>query len=412
MDSIQLTALGITLIRLSVFVLYALVGVVCWRKFFPRLSPMARRLASILFVAQLFVIAMALRDEPASLLDRWLWDVHEEGNIPTMLASAQLALAAGAALLRAWLARARPTGERAYFLALGAVLAFVARDEYISLHEQIDNWERYYIAVGLALAAATGLVAGRAPRQQRVEYVCLLTGLGMSAVGAIAFEANPLFCDRWDFLPLDGCVWAAHYEESLELLGIWLALIGLLSLLSAQPGAAHAHIRLSLFALPPLWILLLLSNAWLPRLELALLAQPADASYESGLRLLGYRVEGGKDGVAVWLYVGAQSQDYYGVGYSIQLVDRVSDAVYASAHAQADAPVGFLITPDYNHIYRQGLNVSLPRDIATDGTVLVALRLWRERDGERIDQEAVASDLELLDDSQVALRELVLSADP
>ena len=140
MESSQLAALGLTLIRISVFFLYALVGAICSRKLFPRFSPISKQMASVMLAAQLLVIALALRDQPTSQFDHWLWNVHEEGNVPSTLASTQLALVAIVALLTAWLSKARPTAERLYLVAIGLIFIFLARDEYTSIHEHIENW--------------------------------------------------------------------------------------------------------------------------------------------------------------------------------------------------------------------------------------------------------------------------------
>lgn len=411
MNSSQLAALGLSLIRISVFTLYALAGVICWRKLFPRLSITARRLSGIFFVAQLVVIAMALRDQPPSLFEQWLWDVHDEGNVPSTLASTQLALAAGVALLTGWLARARPNWERLYFFALAIILFFVARDEYVSLHEHVDNWEKYYIALGIVVVAATLMVAARSSRSRRVWHICLLTGLALSAIGAIAFEANPLFCGRWDFLPLEGCLWAAHYEESLEFMGIWLVLVALLGQYSIFARPSHARLSFTLYVIPPLWIFLLLYNSFVPRLDLALRAEPANVQYESGAQLKGFRIDGAADGTAVWLYIAAQSRDVLGIGYSIQLVDQVTETEYARLRTKADMPVGFLIAPDYNHLYRQRLELAMPAQTQANSAYHVVLQLWREHDGDSLYEGIVASDLNRLDATKVVLGELTISAE-
>ena len=266
-DSAELTTLGIALIRISVFFLYALVGAVSFWRLFPRLSPISQRIAGSMLVAQIIVIMLGFQNQASSSFDLWLWDVHEEGNVPATFASTQLALVAGVALVAAWLAKARATWQRLYLVAIGLVFIFIARDEYVSLHEHTANWERYYLALGVLVAAATALVAARSARSMRVWHLCLLTGLAISATGAIAFEAHPLFCGRWDFLPLDGCNWAQHYEESLEFLGIWLVLVGVLGQFSAAAPSPKRHIRIALYALPPLWVLLLVHNALIPALS-------------------------------------------------------------------------------------------------------------------------------------------------
>lgn len=330
--------LGLTLIRVSVFVLYALAGAICYRRLYARLSPFCGRLAAGMLFAHAAVIFLAIPQHPSSVFDQWLWDVHEEGNIPATLASAQLSLVAGAALITAWLARARPGWQRLYLLGIGLIFLFVARDEYVSLHERIDNWERYYMVLGVLVAAATAYVAYRSARGSRIWYLCMLVGLAMSATGAIPLESNPLFCGRWDFLPLDGCHWTHHYEESLEFLGIWLVLVGLLGQLSEAAPAPGRSLRAALLALMPLWILLLMLSSLMPRLELPFLAIPSDVQFESRLRLRGYRIDQGAEGITLWLYAASRTPDYLDQGYSLHIVDQDSGAALASW----DAPVAGL----------------------------------------------------------------------
>ena len=105
MSNPERVMLGLTLIRVSVFVLYALAGAICYWRLGGRLSPICLRLATALLLTQAAVIFLAIPQHPTSIFDQWLWDVHEEGNIPATLASAQLALLAGAALITAWLAQ-------------------------------------------------------------------------------------------------------------------------------------------------------------------------------------------------------------------------------------------------------------------------------------------------------------------
>ena len=411
MDSAELTTLGIALIRISVFFLYALVGAVSFWRLFPRLSPISQRIAGSMLVAQIIVVVLGFQNQASSSFDLWLWDVHEEGNVPATFASTQLALVAGVALVAAWLAKARPTWQRLYLFAIGLVFIFIARDEYVSLHEHTANWERYYIALGVLVAAATALVAARSARSMRVWHLCLLTGLAISATGAIAFEAHPLFCGRWDFLPLDGCNWAQHYEESLEFLGIWLVLVGVLGQFSAAAPSPKRHIRIALYALPPLWVLLLVHNALIPRFELPLLAKPADVQIESGVGLQGYRIDRQQGSIVLRLYVSSRVRDYLGLGYSIHLVDQVAGDTVARRDIFADSQYGFLFSPGYDHVYRQAIELEFPPQAPTNRALWLVLTTWRHQDGEKVHQTILASDHELLDETHVVLGELVLPAE-
>ena len=118
------------LIRIFLILLYATVGVLTYWRLFPRLSPISKRLASAMLLAQIFVIVVALEIRLSSEFERWLWNLDQEWNIPSTLASTQLALVAGVALVTAWLARARTAWQRLYLVAMSLVFLFLARDEY------------------------------------------------------------------------------------------------------------------------------------------------------------------------------------------------------------------------------------------------------------------------------------------
>ncbi len=407
MSNPERVMLGLTLIRVSVFVMYALVGAVCYRRLYARLSPFCGRLAAGMLLAQAAVIFLAIPQHPSSIFDQWLWDVHEEGNIPATLASAQLALVAGVALIAAWLARTRPGWQRLYLAGIGLVFLFVARDEYVSMQERIDNWERFYIALGALVAAATAVVAYRSARCARVWHVCLLSGLALSAAGAIPLESNPLFCGRWDFLPLDGCHWTHYYEESLEFLGIWLVLVGLLGQLSEAAQTPRRLLRAFLLALPPLWILLLMLGSLLPRLELAFVAKPADVQFESGLRLRGTSINQHDIGINLWLYAESRTPDYLDQGYTIHIVDQDSGAAILSWDAPiADPPAGILLAPARDHIYRQHLTLNLPPDLPGEREYWLTLSAWRASAGVQLTQKILSSDLTARDAEQIILAAL------
>ncbi len=348
MSNHERVLLGVTLIRISVFVMYALVGAISFRRLYPRLSPFCKQLATAMLAAQVVVIFLAIPQHPSSLFDQWLWDVHEEGNIPATLASAQLAL----------------------------------------------------------VAAATAYVAYHSARSSRVWYLCMLVGLAISAAGAIPLESNSLFCGRWDFLPLDGCHWTHHYEESLEFLGIWLVLVGLLGQLSDAAPSAGRSVRAFLLALLPIWVLLLLLSSLMPCLELPFLATPSDVQFESRLRLRGYRVDREENGFVLRLYAASRTPDYLDQGYSVHIVDQDSGAALASWDAPvAGPPEGILLAPDRDHIYRQQVALDFPPELPIERALWLTLSIWRGQAGARVPQKILSSDHATLDDEQVILQE-------
>ena len=167
------------LIRVFLILLYAPIGILVYWRLFPRLSLTAKRLASVFLVAQIFVIVVSLEIRLSSEFETWLWNLDQEWNIPSTLASTQLALVAGVALVTAWLARARTAWQRLYLVAMSLVFLFLARDEYFKVHEHIQNWQIYYAALGTAVVASTALVASRSPRRTWIWHICFVIGLAI-----------------------------------------------------------------------------------------------------------------------------------------------------------------------------------------------------------------------------------------
>ena len=118
------------LIRIFVVVLYLPACLITYRWLFPRLSPTSRRLAGVMLVAQVTVIVVSLGIQSSLSIETWLWDLKSEWNIPATLASTQMALVSGIALVTAWFARARPVWQRLYLVATGLVFMLLALDEH------------------------------------------------------------------------------------------------------------------------------------------------------------------------------------------------------------------------------------------------------------------------------------------
>ena len=400
-----------------VFLLYALSSISYWR-LMPRLPPASRRIASGFLAAQIVVIVVALEIRPASEFEEWLWDLGKEWNIPSTLASMQLFLVSGVALVTAWLAKVRPAWQRFYLLGVGLVFLFLAWDEYFMVHQGIQNWKRYYAAGGAVVAAATAAVAVRSPRHTWIWHLYLLAGLVMSAAGAIFFELLPPTCGNLGSLRLDGCLRLSFWEELLEFLGIWLVLVAMLGHFSDVLPRPKPRVRRFLYALPALWLLLLFLNSLIPRLELRLLAQPASVQFGTGVRLHGYRIDSRDRASALRLYASARQRDYMGLGvrmgYSVHLVDQVSGESVASRSEYANVGQDvWLFTPGYAPVFRHQMEVKIPPQSADNRPLWVVLMVWRKkRSGEYVFQEVHASDHQLLNETQVILGELIIPAAP
>ena len=189
------------LIYTFLFLLYVPVGLIIYRWLVPHLAAPSAIMASVMLAAQILVIVLSIGIRQTSEFEKWLWSLDQEWNIPSTLASLQLALVAGVALLTVWLAKARPARLRLYLVGIGLVFLFLAWDEYFTFHEHITNWERYYVALGVVVAVATAVVAFRSPRRTWIWHLCLLTGLVMSAIGGMSFNGQRRICGSLGFLP-------------------------------------------------------------------------------------------------------------------------------------------------------------------------------------------------------------------
>ena len=293
MDSSGIVVSSQTLVRFVIFLLYAPVGLIAYWKLFPSLSPTSKWLATGLLAAQVLVIVLSPLTRSSPTFEAWLWHLDREGNVPSAVASTQLALVSGVALVAAWLARDRPAWRRLYLVGVGMVFLHLAQDEFYIWHEWIRNWRIHYAALGVVVAVTTAVVAVRSPRRSWKWHGCLLAGLAMSAVGAMTLEVQLLICDRWGFFRFAGCLPVYNFEESLEFLGIWLALVAVLGQFSDVAPTPKRYMRSALCAFPVLWILLLMHKPISASLELWVSAQPAPVEFESGVRLDVYHMNGG-----------------------------------------------------------------------------------------------------------------------
>ncbi len=411
MDSGEIFVSADTTIRVFLLLLYVPIGLISYRFLIPRLSTTSARLASVMLAAQVLVIVLSLESRSSSQFESWLWDFHEEWNIPATLAFVQLALVGSVALLASWHAMAQRAWHRLYLVGTGLVFLFLALDEYFALHEFIEDWEFRYIGLGAAVVLATLAVAARSTQRARVWHVCLLFGLAISVSGAMVFNALPIACDTLGPLSFDGCLEFYIQEETLELLGIWLTLVAMLGHFSSEAPTPRPRVRGLLYMLPALSVVLLLLYSLSPHLEARLLAQQAQIQFETGFTIQGYRIDNGGGTSRVRIYASAKQRDYLGLGFSIHLVDQVNGDSVAGLDEWADRQHGFwFFGPDYAPVFGQWMVVQIPSDAPTNRALRIVLTLWRKQRGEFMRQVILSSDHRLLDDTQVVLGELVLQA--
>ena len=410
-DSSEFAVSNEKLIFAFLFALFLPVGLICYWRLIPKLAAPYARVASAMLAGQIIVIILSIGIRPTSEFETWLWNLDQEWNIPSTLASTQLALVASIALLTAWLAKAQPALQRLYLGGIGLVFLFLAWDEYFTFHEHIANWERHYAALGTMLVMATAIVAFRSPRYPKIWHLCLLTGLVVSAMGGILLNGLQPICDSLGFLPLYGCLWPYNYEESLEFLGIWLVLVAVLGHFSHTIPNPKPRILLTFYLLPAFWVFLLIHNAFIPKLELRIFAQPATVQFESEVNLHGYRIDNQDGAFAIRLYPSAERGDFIGKGFSVHLVDHVNGDSVASHDRHVSRQVGLLFAPGYTHTYRQFMKIEIPPQTPVNRAYWVTLSLWKNSGGDYARRRVLASDLELLSETQVILGEVVIPAE-
>ena len=349
-----------TLIRVFLLALYLPAGFIVFRWLMPRLSPVSRRLAALLLLAQLVVIVASVELLPASSFEYWLWHLDREWNIPSTLASMQLALAGAVALLAAWLGKERGAWDRLYLLAVGLLFLIMARDEYGNLHETIPDWEWLYAALGALLVATTLLVAWRGRRRYWIWHGCFLAGLALSGIGALAFEAERQFCEFRNALHVEPCLDMYFIEESMEFAGIWLALVALLGQYSICSPAPRRRTQLALGAWPVIWMLALAQSGSILPITSQALAQRAAIDFETSWRLQGYRIESGADNLSAHLFLSSRDWADDALGYSIHLVDQVSGNSLVSHDTYLHRRLEFLLAPGYLPVYRQWAKLIFP----------------------------------------------------
>ncbi len=403
-----------------IILVYILVALVVYRWLAPKLPSPARWLASALLAAQLIVIMASLANPPTASGNWWLWDLNREFNYASTLASTQLALVAGVALLTAALARAQAAPLRLYLVALGLIFVFLAWDEYYSVHEQLENWKRTYAALGGLISLATIAVALRSPGRIRKWHACFLVGLAMSGTAATAFELLPTTCGDLLIFRLRGCLSFGLWEETVEYAGAWLILVAALGLLSDTTAGRRRLSQAIVWSLPAMWVLMLLVHAALPRLELQHLARPVSVQFEQGAQLRGLRLHTDEGAIRLTLFTSAKRGVHAGLVYSLSLVDQESEEVIATQNAPALPRYNFwMLRPGAAPIFRGQIEVALPDQAPLNRTYWIALSIMRQGEEGLLHQKILSSDQRLLGDARVALGEYApaaeaasLSADP
>lgn len=246
-------------IRMYLLIALTVVAVcpIAYWRLLNRLSSTARLLATAMLLAQLLIVAAGLWHRPLYEVGWSAWHLDYELNIPTALATTQLALVAFTALVCASLSSARL--YHVYLLGMGILFSFPAWDEFFPIRNATWNWPTYYAVMGVFVAGFTAIVAARAPKPLRFWHICTLAGLTLSGAGALGVEQLRFedICAQLGFWKQGRCMMFA-LEETLEFLGIWLVLVSFLGQLSQIMPALSLSIKRLLLVLPSIGFLVLL----------------------------------------------------------------------------------------------------------------------------------------------------------
>ncbi|RPI97956.1 MAG: hypothetical protein EHM39_08730, partial [Chloroflexi bacterium] len=236
--------------------------VVLWRF----LGPFARK---TLVVVTLVVIAWGLFNS-LTRWDRtfwgWLFASNNELAFGAMMSSLTLMLAGLVALINAW----RPVAltARLPWLVLAAAFIFMGLDEYYSIHEASDVWNRLYTFNDVILVLMGAAIF--AFERDVLVPLFLVIGVGMLGFGGVVLDE---FSNE---VPISlgvvelSCTYKTHgifctdlsiIEELFELGGSTLILVGFVAYAEKRQSAPRWTVtRRALAALTVFWMLWMLSH--------------------------------------------------------------------------------------------------------------------------------------------------------
>ena len=398
---------------LYIFLLYVPFCLLVYRRLSASLSPQSRRFAIGMLAAQVFLIIMSLAIRPRTPFQEWFWWIDGEWNLPSAVASTQLALVGFVSLITAIFARKLPGWQRLYILGLAPVFLLLGLDEFFDLRISFHNLREHYKLLGAAMAFATIFVAARSERRLWIWHICLLLGLSSMAFGGLVVDVSSKYCGAIGFIrPTGGCRETFHIEESFEILGAWLSLVALLGLYSWHVAKPSSLARRALYILPALWICLLPLASPVPNIPYRKPPdeiQSARVGFASEEFLYGYDIERQEDALLLQLYSYPWHSLDGGLGFSIHIVDQISGESVASQDIFLKRDRIFrLLGRRFVQVYVQEMEITLLPRVPINRAFWLVLTHWLEENGEYTKQKVATSDLPLLGDSQVILDELVL----
>lgn len=403
-----------TLTRGIVLFLYiAACPIVYWRLVL-HLPSTLRRLADIVLAVQLVLVSVALLYTPASVVEQWYWHLDREWNILSVLSTAQLALIGAVAFIASWRAMRQSARHFAITAGYGLLFSVLAIVEFTGTKiSPIGPWYFPYLVLAGFLAALTLIPSKTAPKPKRswLLYVLLALALiGLAGVLMDTWKINP--CESpFGFFRIAGCIPKYGIEEILELIGGWTALVALLGYLSELEPRPSARVRWALFLFPAIWILLITQLYTLPPVSEQSGKTGASVVFASGTRLHAYGLQPGDSSYVFNIYLSHPSADFSSQGYSVHIIDPISQQALVSDDRELNDPRRLYMGPGYTQVYLHRMILPIPSDAPRNHALWAVLTLWREEGEDFLPQRIRSSDLPLLSDTQIILGNLVLPAE-
>lgn len=354
----------------------------------------------------------------------WFLSPSAEKNLPTMLSSTLLLMISLTALTILWRSAAhqnhQKSWQRGYWLLLALLFAFLAADEYFSIHESITFWRQGYLGLG-ALVALLGLIMLVMNQSIRLPLLMFLVGLGTMGVFGVlldafsaghvvsigSFEPKFMAC-RDEFLGVM-CNNYNNTEETAELFGTIIMLISLLSVVNLWSSEKQWKSGLTIiFELGGAWLIGIALWLWLIPAGETLFAQSANANL-GDLSLVAYSVSDNTIEAGETLDVTI----YMRVNHSITSDYSLSLHLYTQALpeiesiAQDDMELGEFKYPTRAWLpylpVRNHFQLVIPDDLATSASYQLVAILWQDTPNNKIAVQETA--LNTLSDGTVLVLE-------
>ncbi|MCY3796484.1 MAG: hypothetical protein OXG84_01665 [Chloroflexi bacterium] len=403
-----------TLTRSLVLFLYIAACPILYWRLVLRLPSSLRRLADLMLAVQLILVSVALLYRPASVLEQWYWHLDREWNILSLLSTAQLALIGAVAFIASWRAMRQSARHFAITAGYGILFFALAIVEFTGTKiSPIGPWYFPYLALAACLATLTFIPSKTLPKPQRswLLYVLLALALiGLAGVLMDTWKINP--CESpFGFFHLAGCIPKYGIEEIFELIGGWAALVALLGQFSEFEPRPSARVRWALFLFPAIWLLLITQLHSLPPVSEQSGKRGASVVFASGARLRAYDLQPGDNSYNFQIFLSHPSADFNSQGYSVHIIDPISQEVLVSDDRELNDPGRLYMGPGYTQVYLHTMKLPIPLDAPRNHALWAVLTLWREEGADFQAQRIQSSDLQRLSDTQIILGEIVLPAE-